>query len=132
ELGFAGLVVSDWNAIDELPGAYRDQVRAAVDAGIDMFMVPDKYKPFIAALKDLAGTGEVSMARIDDAVTRVLRVKFALGLMDGEGALVADRALADTVGSRAHREVARRAVRESLVLLKNENGALPLAKTARR
>ena len=132
ELGFRGLVVSDWNAIDELPGDARAQVKASVEAGIDMFMVPDKYKRFIETLRDLVEKGEVPMARIDDAVTRVLRVKYAMGLMDGGSALEADRALADTVGSRAHREVARRAVRQSLVLLKNEKRALPLARTAKR
>lgn len=132
ELGFAGLVVSDWNAIDELPGDYRAQVKVSVEAGIDMFMVPDKYKKFIETLRDLVDKGEVPMARIDDAVTRVLRVKYAVGLMDREPAVEADRALAETVGSRAHREVARRAVRQSVVLLKNEKHALPLPRSAKR
>jgi len=132
ELKFEGLVVSDWKAIEEIPGTHREQVKAGVEAGMDMFMAPDGYKKFIADLTDLVNKGEVPMARIDDAVTRILRVKFALGLMDGEAALAGDRALADTVGSRPHRDVARRAVRQSLVLLKNDKKALPLSKTAKK
>jgi beta-glucosidase len=132
ELGFPGIVVSDWNALDELPGAYREQVKAGVLAGIDMFMVPDKYEAFIAALRDLVQAGEVPMARVDDAVLRILRVKETLGLLDGRDHCTVDPGGAEAVGSRAHREVARRAVRESLVLLKNDAHALPLARSARR
>ena len=96
-------------------------------------MVPEKYQEFYATLKDLAEKGEVPMARIDDAVLRILRVKFAMGLMDA-GPLAAGRPLAAARASAraAHREVARRAVRQSLVLLKNDKKALPLAKTAKR
>ena len=130
ELGFDGLVVSDWNALDELPGDPRAQIKAGVEAGMDLFMVPDKYKEFIAALRGLVEAKEIPMARIDDAVTRILRVKFAMGLMDAPAP--AEPALAGEVGSRAHREVARRAVRQSLVLLKNEKGVLPLPKEAKR
>ena len=132
ELRFAGLVVSDWNALDELPGPHAAQVKAGVMAGIDMFMVPEKYKAFIATLRGLVQSGEVPMARIDDAVLRILRVKLAMGLLDGEAALTADRALADRVGSRVHREVARCAVRQSLVLLKNDRRTLPLARNLKR
>jgi len=132
ELRFEGLVVSDWKAIEEIPGTHREQVKAGVEAGMDMFMVPDGHRKFIADLTDLVNKGDVKMARIDDAVTRILRVKFALGLMDGEAALTADRTLADSVGSRPHREVARRAVRQSLVLLKNDKKALPLSKAAKK
>jgi beta-glucosidase len=132
ELGFDGLVVSDWNALDELPGDVPAQVRGGVEAGIDMFMVPDKYKEFEATLRDLVMKKVIPMSRIDDAVTRVLRVKYAMGLMDPSAAPAVDPAKADSVGSRAHRAVARRAVRESLVLLKNEKSALPLDKNAKR
>jgi len=99
---------------------------------MDMVMVPEKYKEFYAALKDLAEKGEVPMSRIDDAVLRILRVKVAMGLMDAGRSPLADRSLQARLGSPAHREVARRAVRESLVLLKNDKKTLPLSKTAKR
>jgi len=129
ELGFQGIVTSDWGAIDALPGGtYADRVRRAIDAGIDMVMVPQFYDRFIDALTGLVERGDVSMARIDDAVTRILTVKFAMGLFD---APYARRDLLPEIGSAAHREVARQAVRESMVLLKNE-GALPLSDDAGR
>ncbi len=129
ELGFQGFLISDYNAIDELPGSYRDQVRQSVNAGMDMMMVPERYREFIDTLTSLVQAGEVPMERIDDAVRRILRVKFAMGLFSETP--VADRSLAEKFGSAEHREVARDAVRQSLVLLKNE-GVLPLSRTARR
>ncbi len=132
ELGFEGFLISDWDAIDELPGDFRAQVKASVLAGMDMFMVPNKYRLFHATLKDLVEKGEVPQARIDDAVLRILRVKAAMGLLDSGRAQAADRGLDASFGSRLHREVARRAVRESLVLLKNEGGVLPLKRAAKR
>ena len=124
ELGFTGLIVSDWNGIDELPGDRDAHVERAINAGIDMVMAPDSYRPFIVSLKKNVSTGRVSQARIDDAVRRILVVKFRLGVFErpfGDPALLAD------VGSAAHREVARQAVRESQVLLVNKNRALPIA-----
>ncbi|HSB61917.1 MAG TPA: glycoside hydrolase family 3 N-terminal domain-containing protein [Vicinamibacteria bacterium] len=132
ELGFEGFLISDYNAIDDLPGDYRSDVRQSINAGMDMVMVPSKYREFFATLKSLVEAGEVPIARIDDAVTRILRVKFALGLFDEGRSPLADRSLHASFGSAEHRALARRAVRESLVLLKNERGALPLAKTAKR
>ena len=132
ELGFDGFLISDYNAIDALSGDYRSKVKLSANAGMDMFMVPQKYKELYADLKDLAEKGEVPMARIDDAVTRILRVKYALGLFAEGRSTLADRSLHRSFGSPEHREVARRAVRESLVLLKNERRALPLSKSARR
>ena len=132
ELGFEGFLISDYNALDQLPGDRRAQVKQSVNAGMDMVMVPEKYKEFYAALKDLAEKGEVPMARVDDAVLRILRVKIAMGLMDPARSSLADRSLQARFGSPAHREVARRAVRQSLVLLKNEKNTLPLSKTAKR
>src|SRR5476649_776955 len=99
---------------------------------MDMAMVPARYKEFFAGLKQLVDEGVVPMSRIDDAVTRILRVKFAMGLMDKNRSQLADRSLQKNFGSAQHREVARQAVRESLVLLKNENKVLPVAKTAAR
>ena len=132
ELGFEGFLISDYNALDQLPGDRRAQVKQSINAGMDMVMVPEKYKEFYAALKDLAEKGEVPMARVDDAVLRILRVKIAMGLMDPARSSLADRSLQARFGSPAHREVARRAVRQSLVLLKNEKKTLPLSKTAKR
>ncbi len=126
ELGFQGIVVSDWAGIDQLPGDYASDVRTAINAGIDMVMVPTNYKTFISTLRSEVLAGNVPMSRIDDAVTRILNAKFALGLFDQP---YTDRAYTAQVGSAAHRAVARQAVRESLVLLKND-GVLPLSKTS--
>ena len=132
ELGFEGFVISDYNGIDALPGDYRNKIKLSANAGMDMFMVPQKYKELYADLKDLAEKGEVPMSRIDDAVLRILRVKFALGLFDEGRSPLADRKLHERFGSPDHRALARRAVRESLVLLKNDRRTLPLSKTAKR
>jgi beta-glucosidase len=132
ELGFDGFLVSDWNALDALPGSYDDKVRAAVEAGLDMFMVPEKHRLFVATLRQLVKDGKVSQARVDDAVTRILRVKLAMGLMEPAWQGQADRALEARFGSREHRELARQAVRQSLVLLKNQGGVLPLSTKVKR
>ncbi len=126
ELGFKGIVVSDWAGIDQLPGDYASDVRTAINAGIDMVMVPSNYKTFISTLRNEINAGNIPMSRIDDAVTRILTQKFALGLFTK---YKTDRSYTSQVGSAAHRAVARQAVRESLVLLKN-NAVLPLSKTA--
>jgi len=132
KMGFEGFLISDYNAIDALPGDYRTQIKESTNAGMDMFMVPSRFKELYGHLKDLAEKGEVPMSRIDDAVLRILRVKFAMGLFDAGWSPRADRALQKSFGSAEHRAVARRAVRQSLVLLKNDKKALPLAKTATR
>lgn len=129
ELGFRGFLVSDWAAVDQLQGDYSAQVETAVNAGIDMVMVPDNYTRFISTLTTLVNDGKVPMSRIDDAVTRILREKFLLGVFDHP---YSDRALTATVGSTAHRAIARQCVRESLVLLKNDNKTLPLSKNLRK
>jgi len=125
-------VVSDWQAIDQISSDYNYDVRTAINAGIDMVMVPDAYKTFIATLDSEIKAGSIPMSRIDDAVTRILRVKFAMGMMDKNRSQLADRSLQKSFGSPEHRAVARQAVRESVVLLKNNNKVLPLAKTAAR
>lgn len=131
ELGFEGFLVSDWAAIDQLPGgSYRAQVKAAISAGIDMGMVPYRHQEFFSTLKSLVQAGEVPMSRIDDAVKRILRVKYAAGLFDRSP--LTDPDYQTRFGSLEHREVAREAVRQSLVLLKNQRAVLPLSKSLRR
>ena len=131
ELGFEGFLISDYNAIDQIDPDYKKAIGISINAGMDMAMVPNHYREFITNLKALVKEGTVPMSRIDDAVTRILRVKFAMGLMDPSRSQLADRSLQKTFGSPEHRAVAREAVRQSLVLLKNENQALPIAKNAR-
>ena len=123
ELKFQGLVVSDWNGIDELPGDSLQHIEQAVNAGIDMMMVPDKYRAFIDGMKENVKAGRISMGRIDDAVKRILTIKFRLGLFERPFGNPAERA---NIGSAQHREVARQAVRESQVLLINRKDVLPL------
>ncbi len=131
EMGFEGFLISDYNAIDQITPDYKYDVLISVTAGMDMIMVTDKYRELFDGLKELAGDGTIPMSRIDDAVTRILRVKLAMGLMDKNRSPLADRALWSDFGSHAHREIARQAVRESLVLLKNQHNLLPLKKSAR-
>lgn len=126
ELGFKGIVVSDWAGIDAISTDYATAVRTAINAGVDMVMVPTEYKTFISTLRTEVNAGRVSTSRIDDAVTRILTQKFALGLFTK---YKTDRNYTSQVGSAAHHAVARQAVRESQVLLKND-GVLPLSKTA--
>lgn len=131
DLGFKGFLISDWAAIDAIPGDYRTDIETSINAGLDMVMVPDRYPEFYNTLKALVQEGRVPMARIDDAVRRILRVKAGMGLLDEGANVMADRRLHASFGSPEHRAVARDAVRQSLVLLKNEGRALPLAKDAR-
>ncbi|MBI4890621.1 MAG: glycoside hydrolase family 3 protein [Acidobacteria bacterium] len=132
ELGFEGFLISDYNAIDQIDKNYKKAIAISINAGMDMAMVTKQYRDFIKNLKELVDEGQVPMSRIDDAVTRILRVKFAMGLMDKNRSQLADRSLWSQFGSEAHRQVARQAVRESLVLLKNEKKVLPISKQAAR
>lgn len=134
DMRFDGIVISDWRAIRQLPGSYRDQVKASVLAGVDMFMEPIQapnnpsgWDEFIPTLTGLVDSGEVPVSRIDDAVTRILTKKFELGLFEHP---FTDRRHIDDIGSPQHRKVARRAVAQSQVLLKNERRAVPLARRA--
>jgi beta-glucosidase len=132
EIGFQGLLISDYNAIEQVDPDFEKSIELSINAGMDMVMLTSKYRQFCRELKELVAAGKVPMARIDDAVLRILRVKFALGLMDKSRSPMADRSLWNTFGSAEHRAVARQAVRESLVLLKNDKHTLPLAKTTKR
>jgi len=131
ELQFNGFIVSDRDAIDYLSEDYHDAVALAVNAGIDMFMVSENWKEFIDHLKLHVRRGRVSNKRIDEAVKRILMVKLAYGLFDKPRP--ADRFWSDhaSFGGLEHRQIAREAVRKSLVLLKNDGPVLPLQKNAR-
>ena len=127
-MGFDGFVISDWQAIRQLPGDYATEVATSVNAGVDMFMEPYSGSStgapeFIATLLGLVDDGTVPVSRIDDAVSRILTAKFELGLFEHP---FTDRTHLDEIGSAAHRAVARRAVEESQVLLKNRDDNLPL------
>ncbi len=128
ELDFDGFVISDWMAINQIDRDYRTSVITAINAGLDMVMVPYDYKLFIQTLTQAVNAGDVSVERIDDAVRRILRVKLWLGLFDTP---LGDDTLLPLVGSAEHRQVAREAVRKSLVLLKNEGNTLPISKGER-
>jgi len=125
ELGFEGFVVSDWEGIEQLEGTFADKIENAINAGIDMAMEPYNYINFYNTLKNLVEQGNIDTNRINDAVRRILRIKFKMGLFEIP---YADRNLLDSIGTAAHREVAREAVRKSLVLLKKKDGILPLRK----
>jgi beta-glucosidase len=125
ELGFQGFVVSDWGGINQVDPDYYKAVVTAINAGIDMNMVPYYYQMFIDTMKQAVMNGDINQERIDDAVRRILRAKFMLGLFENP---YGDPRLAVTVGSDEHRALARQAVRKSLVLLKNDNNALPIDK----
>ncbi|GMI65066.1 hypothetical protein like AT5G20950 [Hibiscus trionum] len=134
-LRFRGFLISDWQGIDRItspPHAnYTYSIQAAITAGLDMVMVPYNYTEFIDGLTYLVKNNFIPMSRIDDAVKRILRVKFVMGLFENP---LADESLVDQLGSQEHRELAREAVRKSLVLLKNGESAdaplLPLPKKA--
>ncbi|HEY4393743.1 MAG TPA: glycoside hydrolase family 3 protein, partial [Polyangia bacterium] len=128
ELGFSGFVVTDWSAIDKMSKDYKQDVEVSINAGIDMVMVPNRTREFIADLKELVTAGRVPMARIDDAVRRILRQKARFKLWERP---FADAALTARIGSPEHRAVARQAVQQSLVVLKNDKNVLPLAGNAR-
>jgi beta-glucosidase len=141
ELKFDGFLVSDWAGIDQLDKNFLTCIERSINAGLDMIMIPNgpgskppgpnapvstnTYIAFIDGLKKLVADGKVAHERIDDAVLRILKVKSRMGLLD-KAPLGTDAAAMKAIGSPAHREVARRCVRESLVLLKNDKNVLPL------
>jgi beta-glucosidase len=129
-MGFDGLVVSDWNGIEQVPGCTKWHCPQAINAGIDLAMVPDDWKKFIAATVADVRAGRIKMSRIDDAVSRIIRVKLESGLFDaspGSG----PHPDASVLHSPEVRALAREAVRKSLVLLKNDRGVLPLRPTGK-
>ena len=131
ELNFEGLVVTDWAGIDEIPGDYKSDIITSINAGIDLVMVPGSlfgnthYKTFIKLLKESVEEGSIPISRIDDAVRRILGVKYDINLFDDPYGKLE---YAKYVGGDDHRKIAREAVRKSLVLLKNNSNILPLSK----
>jgi beta-glucosidase len=132
ELGFRGFLVSDWAAIDQLSPDFKADIENSINAGLDMIMIPNgpgqpnNYVEFIQNLKQLVAEKRVSLARIDDAMRRILRIKFEMGSFEKP---YTDPSLTAAIGSAEHRAVARECVRQSLVQLKNDNHAMPLSKT---
>ena len=128
-MGFDGFVVGDWNGHGQIEGSSSDNCPQAINAGLDIFMVPtDAWKPLLENTITQVHQGIISMSRIDDAVTRILRVKYRAGLFDKPSP--AKRKFSGNtslIGHQQHREVAKQAVRESLVLLKNQQNLLPLS-----
>ncbi|MFE6763640.1 glycoside hydrolase family 3 N-terminal domain-containing protein [Streptomyces sp. NPDC057689] len=122
-MGFKGFVISDYKAIDQIPGDYASDVRTSINAGLDMIMVPTEYKDFTKTLQDEVAAGRIPQSRIDDAVSRILTQKFELGLFEKP---YADTSNLKKIGSAEHRAVAREAAAKSQVLLKNDGGVLPL------
>ncbi|TCO55103.1 glycoside hydrolase family 3 protein [Actinocrispum wychmicini] len=125
KIGFDGLVVSDWNAIGQVTGCTNASCPQAINAGVDMVMVPNEWQAFIANTVAQVQSGQIAVSRIDDAVTRILRVKLRAGVLDGEKP--SDRVHAGQADALQAKQVARKAVRESQVLLKNTNKVLPLS-----
>ena len=131
ELGFEGFVISDWRGIDEIPGDYKSDIITSINAGIDMVMVPgdtiwggESYYKFLNLFKESVEEGSIKEERINDAVRRILKAKYMMGLFDNP---FSDRSYIKDFGSKKHKKVAREAVRKSLVLLKNDD-VLPLSK----
>ncbi|NUT96280.1 MAG: exo 1,3/1,4-beta-D-glucan glucohydrolase [Saccharothrix sp.] len=129
KIGFDGLVVSDWNGHGQVAGCTNDSCPQAVNAGIDVFMVPNDWKAFIANTIAQVESGQIPMSRIDDAVTRILRVKLRSGVLDG--VKPSEREHAGSQEALEARRLAREAVRKSQVLLKNNNHVLPLSSRAK-
>ncbi len=125
-LNFDGLVVGDWNGHGQVPGCTNDSCAQAINAGVDLIMVPTDWKVMYVNTLAQVKRGEISLARLDQAVSRILRVKIRGGLFEGSPSARMNKAVVGSIGSAPHRAIARQAVRESLVLLKNNNALLPL------
>ena len=126
ELEFSGFVVSDWYAVYQISSSRYDSLVTAVNAGIDMIMTPFEYGDFMSNMQKALASGDITKERLDDAVRRILTVKFKAGLFDRPQP---DPSGLSVIGSAEHRELAREAVRKSQVLLKNQNSTLPLSKS---
>ena len=132
QMGFDGFVVGDWNGHGQVEGCTNVSCANAFNAGLDMFMAPDSWKQLYQNTLEQVKSGEITLARLDQAVARILRVKLRAGLFDA--GLPSSRPLAGNyklLGSESHRAVAREAVRKSLVLLKNNRQLIPLSPNQR-
>ncbi len=125
ELGFEGFIISDWKGVDQVTDDYKEAIKQSINAGVDMVMVPDRYKTFIKYTTELVKENKISMSRIDDAVKRILKQKVLLGLFEQPYASKSSAEI-DLFGSAKHRDIVRQAVRESLVVLDAKNNVLPL------
>jgi len=123
QMGFNGLVVGDWNGHGQVPGCSKENCPKSFNAGVDIFMAPDEWKPLYKNTLEQARNGTISPQRLDEAVKNILSVKYLLGMFDGREPHNYDQ---NYVGIDSHREIARQAVRESIVLLKNNNNTLPI------
>ncbi|MCX6719980.1 MAG: glycoside hydrolase family 3 protein [Candidatus Staskawiczbacteria bacterium] len=126
ELGFSGFVVSDWYGVYEVSASRYESLVSSINAGVDMVMTPFEYKDFMSNMQKALANGDISKERLDDAVKRILTVKFKTGLFDRPAV---DEKELSIIGDKDNRELAREAVRKSQVLLKNKNTALPLSKS---
>jgi beta-glucosidase len=126
EFGFSGFIVSDWYGVYQINNSRYESLVAAINAGVDMVMTPFEYKDFMSNMQKAISDGDITKERIDDAVRRILTVKFELGLFDRPQA---EPEGLSVIGSDEHHDLAREAVRKSQVLLKNTNSALPLSVT---
>ena len=126
ELGFSGFVVSDWYGVYQVSDTRYDSLVGSINAGVDMVMTPFEYKDFMSNMQEALASGDITKQRLDDAVKRILTVKFKTGLFDRPQATEDGLSI---IGNAEHRTLAREAVRKSQVLLKNENSALPLSKS---
>jgi len=123
QMGFNGLVVGDWNGHGQVPGCSKENCPKSFNAGVDIFMAPDEWKPLYKNTLEQARNGTISSQRLDEAVKNILSVKYLLGMFDGREPHNYDQ---NYIGIDSHREIARQAVRESIVLLKNNNNTLPI------
>ncbi len=130
-LGFDGFVISDWDGVDQITDDLADSLETAINAGVDMVMVSVHWKKMLDTLGMLVESGRIPMSRVDDAVRRILEVKARAGLFERVRPSERPWANSDSFGSAAHREVAREAVRKSLVLLKHEGNVLPVSREVR-
>ncbi|WP_200821182.1 glycoside hydrolase family 3 protein [Oceanicoccus sp. KOV_DT_Chl] len=126
-MGFDGFVVGDWNGHGQVAGCNNKSCAQSINAGIDMFMVPEDWKALFENTLQQAESGAIPMARVDDAVRRILRVKMRAGLFDRGGPITRPYSnKTELIGAAEHRDIAREAVRKSLVLLKNDGNILPI------
>lgn len=123
QMGFDGLVIGDWNGHGQVPECSKENCPQSFNAGVDIFMAPDEWKPLYKNTLMQVKNGDISMQRLDEAVKNILSVKYLLGMFDGRKPHMYPY---NYIGDASHREIARQAVRESIVLLKNNNNTLPI------